>query len=129
MRPDGVSVFAFSHGKPLCWDATCVNTYCESAVNGSAVEAGHAASKAERDKRIKYSNLGDRYRFEPIAIETSGAFGSTTRNIVKEIGKRIAEKTGVKRESMWLKQRLNIAIQRGNALTIISSAKHLSEDN
>ena len=129
MRPDGVSVFAFSHGKPLCWDATCVNTYCESAVNGSAVEAGHAASKAESNKRNKYSNLEDRYRFEPIAIETSGAFGSSTRNIVNEIGKRITEKTGEKRESMWLKQRLNIAIQRGNALTIISSAKHLSGDD
>ena len=103
-RPDGISIFPFSNGKALCWDATCVNTYSESAVNGSAVEAGHAASKAERDKRIKYSNLGDRYRFEPIAIETSGAFGSTTRNIVNEIGKRIAEKTGEKRESMWLKQ-------------------------
>ena len=70
-----------------------------------------------------------RYRFEPVAIETSGVFGSSTRNIVNEIGKRISEKTGEKRESLWLKQRLNIAIQRGNALSIISSAKHLDGDD
>ena len=70
-----------------------------------------------------------RYRFEPVAIETSGVFGSSTRNIVTEIGKRISEKTGEKRESLWLKQRLNIAVQRGNALSIISLAKHLNGDD
>ena len=66
------------------------------------------------------------YRFEPIAIETSGVFGSSTKKIVNEIGNRISEKTGEKRECIWLKQRLSIVIQRGNALSIISSAKHLS---
>ena len=99
-RPDGISVFPFSHGKSLCWDATCVNTFCESAVNGSAVEAGYAASKAENTKRNKYSLIGNRYRFEPVAVETSGVFGSSTRNIVNVIGRRISEKTGEKRESM-----------------------------
>ena len=69
-----------------------------------------------------------RYRFEPVAIETSGVFGSSTRNIVNEIGKRISEKTGEKRESLWLKQRLNIAIQRGNALSNLSLEKHLDGD-
>ena len=103
-----------------------MNTFCESYVNGSAVEAGHSATKAESTKRNKYLLIGNRYRFEPVAIETSGVFGSSTRNIVNEIGRCISEKTGEKRESMWLKQRLSIAIQRGNALSIISSAKHIS---
>ena len=67
------------------------------------------------------------YRVEPIAIETSGAFGPSTKIIVNEIGKRISEKNGEKRECIWLKQRLSIVIQRGNALSIISSAKHLSQ--
>ena len=128
-RPDGISLFPFSHGKSLCWDATCVNTYSESAVNNSAIEAGHAASKAETAKRNKYPDLVRRFRFEPVAVETSGVFGPSTRIIVNEIGKRISEKTGEKRESLWLKQRLNIAIQRGNALSIISSAKHLIGDS
>ena len=103
-----------------------MNTFCESYVNGSAVDAGLAATKAENTKRNKYSDIGNRYRFEPVAIETSGVFGSSTRNIVNEIGRRISEKTGEKRELLWLKQRLNIAIQRGNAVSIISSAKHMT---
>ena len=128
-RPNGISIFPFSNGKALCWDVTCVNTFSESAVNGAAVEAGHAASKAENTKRTKYPNLVRNYRFEPIAIETSGVFGSSTKKIVNEIGNRISEKTGEKRECIWLKQRLSIAIQRGNALSIISSAKYLTESS
>ena len=126
-RPDGLTMFPFSHGKSLCWDATCVNTYGESVINETAIEAGKAASKAENAKRSKYPDLVNRYRFEPIAIETSGVFGPTTRQIIQEIGKSISEKTGDKRETLWLKQRLNIAIQKGNALSIISSAKHMTE--
>ena len=125
-RPDGITIFPFSQGKCLCWDATCVNTFGESVINETAIESGQAAAKAENSKRSKYPELVQRYKFEPIAIETSGVFGPSTRNIVHEIGKRITDKTGDKRETLWLKQRLNIAIQKGNALSIISSVKHMT---
>ena len=128
-RPDGITTFPFSRGKELCWDATCVNTFGESSVNDTATEVGQAAAKAENDKRRKYPSLVRRFQFEPIAIETSGAFGPCTKVIVNEIGKRITEKTGDKRETFWLKQRLNIAILKGNALSIISSAKQLTGYN
>ena len=128
-RPDGITLFPFSQGKALCWDATCVNTYANYAVNNTAVDAGYAGSKAESNKRAKYPELVRRYRFEPVAIETSGVFGPTSKNIIYEIGKRITEKSGDKRETLWLKQRLSIAIQRGNALSIISSAKHLTQES
>ena len=125
-KPDGISTFPFSHGKAICWDATCTNTFSESSINETALEAGRAAEKAENAKRIKYPNLVRNFRFEPVAIETSGVFGPSTKSIVREIGKRITEKTGEKRESIWLKQRLNIAVLRGNALSIISSVKHMT---
>ena len=48
------------------------------------------------------------------------------KNIIHEIGRRITERSGDKRETLWLKQRLSIAIQKGNALSIVSSAKHLT---
>ena len=125
-RPDGISLSPFSQGRSLCWDATCVNTFADSSINNSAIEAGHAAGKAEGSKRAKYPDLVRRFRFEPIAIETSGVYGPTTRIIIQEIGKRITQATGDRRETMWLKQRLSIAIQRGNATSILSLAKHLT---
>ena len=127
-RPDGITVYPFSRGKPLCWDATCVNTFAESLINETAMNVGSAAAKAENAKRLKYPELVNRYRFEPIAIETTGVFGHSTRTIINEIGKLISEKTGDKRETMWLKQRLNIAIQKGNAISILSPAKHMTGD-
>ena len=127
-RPDGITTFAFSDGKCLCWDATCVNTFAESSVNEAAINVGSAAAKAENAKRTKYPGLVRERRFEPIAIETSGVFGHTTRTIISEIGKRISERTGDKRETTWLKQRLSIAIQRGNALSILAAARHMTGD-
>ena len=121
-------IFPFSQGRALCWDATCVNTYGENSVNNIAVEVGQAAARAESNKRSKYPELVRRFRFEPVAIETSGVFGPSSRNIIYEIGRRITERSGDKRETLWLKQRLSIAVQKGNALSIISSAKHLTLD-
>merc|ERR1712055_648245 len=125
-RPDGISVNRFSRGMSLCWDATCVNTFAESSVNDSAIDAGRAAAKAELSKRAKYPDMVRRFRFEPIAIETSGVYGPSTCFIVQEIVKKILQISGDKRESMWLKQRLSIAIQRGNALSILSLANHMT---
>ena len=71
-RPDGLTIFPFSQGKSLCWDATCINTFGERSINDSAIEVGHAAAKAETAKRSKYPDMVRRFRFEPIAIETSG---------------------------------------------------------
>ena len=79
-RPDGISTFPFSHGKAICWDATCTNTFSESSINETALEAGRAAEKAENAKRIKYPDLVRNFRFEPVAIETSGVFGPSTRS-------------------------------------------------
>ena len=125
-RPDGITIFPFKQGKPLCWDATCANTFAESSLNKSAVEPGKVASDAEVSKRLKYPALVDRYIFEPISVETMGVFGKSTEKILGDIGKRLRERSGDPRETWWLKQRINIATQRGNAATIISSVRALT---
>ena len=119
-RPDGITVFPFASGRCLCWDATCVDTYAESNINNSAVEPGSAARGAEDAKRRKYEALTTRFRFEPIAVETSGVYGDTTASIIAEIGRRMTSVTGEPRETCWLKQRIGIAVQRGNAFSILS---------
>ena len=121
-RPDGTTVFPFSRGKSLCWDATCVDTFAETNLNGSALASGGAACRAEESKRRKYAALADRFRFEPIAVETSGVFGTSTASVVTELGRRITGVTGEPRETLWLKQRIGLAVQRGNAFSISAAA-------
>ena len=64
-RPDGITVFPFSNGRSLCWDATCTDIYANTNIYSSAVSVGHAAREAEERKRWKYGALGARFRFEP----------------------------------------------------------------
>jgi hypothetical protein len=126
-RPDGITVFPFKNGKSLCWDCTCVDTYAETHLITSAVSAGSAAAKAETSKRRKYVALTRQFLFEPIAIETTGVYGETTTRIVKEIGRRLVEATGEVRESFWFQQRLGLAIQRGNAFSILAAGRECGE--
>lgn len=122
-RPDGLTVFPFSNGKCLCWDATCVDTYAGTHLNNSAMSPGKAACAAEVSKRRKYAELGARYRFEPVAVETSGVFGESSGQVISEVGRRVSELTGDRRETFWLEQRIGLAIQRGNAYSILAAVR------
>ena len=82
---------------------------------------GVAADRAEAHKRTQYSCLTDRYRFEPLSVETSGVLGKSSSKFVAELGRRISSVTGEKRETTWLRQRISIAIMRGNASSILST--------
>ena len=72
-------------------------------------------------------SLADRYRFEPIAVESSGVYGSTSASDIAEIGRRIAEVTREPREKYWLEQRIGLAIQWGNAFSILTAMVRGSE--
>ena len=122
-RPDGITVFPFSQGKSLCWDATIVDTFCKSALLESACEPGSAANKAEERKIAHYNRLTDRYRFTPVAFETTGVYGKETEAFISELGRRMRGSTGEARELQWLRQRISIAIMRGNAYSILSTGR------
>ena len=126
-RPDGVTVFPFKNGKSLCWDCTCLDTFAETHLINSAINPGSAANSAEDRKRRKYSALANQYQFEPIAVETTGVYGKTTSLTLREIGRRLIEVTGEPRESLWFKQRIAIAVQRGNAVSILSAGRECRE--
>ena len=99
----------------------CRDTFAKSVINESAHTAGTASNKAERDKREFYRDLENRYRFEPLAVETTGVIGKTSNKFLSEIGRRLAQKSGDKRETAWLRQRISIAIARGNAASILAT--------
>ena len=52
-RPDGITVYPYSRGRCLIWDATCVNTFASSNLIRAALAAG---SVAEVRKIAKYAD-------------------------------------------------------------------------
>ena len=120
-RPDGVTVFPYSQGKCLVWDATCVDTYSASSLVDAAISPGSAAATAEDGKRRKYASLVDRYQFEPVALETTGVVGTSTKAFLQRLGKRISAQSGDRRETSWLFERLSLAVVRGNSASILAT--------
>jgi hypothetical protein len=122
-RPDGASLDPWHSGRYLVWDFTCPDSLAPSHLNLSSQAAGSVAEQAEDRKRTKYAELvasGD-YIFAPVAIETLGVWGPSALEICADIGGRIAARTGDMRSYAFLRQRLGIAVQRGNAAAVLGT--------
>ena len=125
-RPDGVTLVPWARGRCLLWDATCPDTLAPSHVTNSSTEAGSAGKAAESKKVAKYSTLATAHEFVPMAIETMGTWGACGLAFVCEIGRRIAEVNGDPRSTAFLKQRLSLAVQRGNAASVLGTLSSAS---
>ena len=69
------------------------------------------------------SGLTTRYISEPVADETTGAFGNSTLNFMKRMGKRVSAQTGERRETAWLFERISLAVVRGNAASVLATGR------
>jgi len=128
-RPDGVTQVPWKRGRCLAWDATCPDTYAQSHIQASSVQAGSAATVAEANKTLKYSDIIAGIDFVPFAIETSGVWGEKALELAKEIGRRIAEVTHESRSTTFLRQRLSVAVQRGNAFCVLGTLRAVDGDD
>ena len=72
-------------------------------------------------KEDKYVDLGARYIFEPIAVETLGVFNASARYLPADLGRRISINTGEARETSYLFQRISVSVQRFNAVLLHDS--------
>lgn len=117
-RPDGVTMVPYSRGLCAVWDFTCPDTLAPSHLSSSSSAGGSVAQSAESLKKQKYRNLESAYQFHPVAVETLGAFGAGALALTCELGKRAQRKTGDRREIEFLRQRLSIAVVRGNAAAV-----------
>ena len=117
-RPDGMTLVPWSQGESLLWDFTCRDTLCTSNYGQTSRHAGKAADMAEKEKIEKYQELAKEYQFTPVAVETLGSWGQLSLKFLEDLGSKIAANTGDKRSRSFLFQRLGIAIQRGNVISI-----------
>ena len=89
-------------------------------VINSSVESGSAADEAEVRKATKYTDICRGIDFVPVAIETSGVWGKKGWALVKELGRRISVAKKETRSAIWLRQRISLAIQRGNSFSVLA---------
>ena len=124
-RPDGVTLVPWRRGKPLVWDATCPDTLAFSYRANATTGAGEVAAMAEQKKLIKYDSLAPNYDIAPVAIESLGAIGPLSRAL---LGRRIKESTGEARAHEYLVQRLAVAVQQRNAVSIMGTMGDPGQD-
>ena len=103
-RPDGITVYPYSRGRCLIWDATCVNTFASSKLMRAALAAGSVADAAEVRKIAKYAELSRRSIFQPVAVETTGAMGKSTIQFFEDLVRRLDVRFQDQRESDFLFQ-------------------------
>ena len=111
----------FIKGKSLLWDATCTDTLCPSNIKGTIREAGSAAEKAVKRKRNLYRNMIHNYHFVVFATETMGPWCEEGKDLIEHLGSMLNRKTGDLKSKKYLKERISIAIQRGNATSILNT--------
>jgi len=113
-RPDDSTLIPWPAGKSLAWDITVVNMVAESYISISASPGGAAEHAAAR-KSAKYSSLPSSHIFQPLALETLRPI-NTTGITFSELGRRLTDVSGDPRETLYLFQRVSLAVQRYNSV-------------
>ena len=115
-RPDGITMVPRKSGNLLVWDATCSVTYAPSHLAQSTMTAGAVASQAEDLKNAKYSYL-ERHPgmcFTPYCHCNVRSTWSSFHDLSQRA--RLQAKS-----YSYLIQRLSVAVQRGNAASILGT--------
>jgi len=103
----------------MAWDVTVPDTYAESHIHQTAREACSAANKAAANHIVKYGALSASHIFLPVAVEIAGTCNQCAIELIQEIGRSITAVMEDTRETVFLFQRLSIALQRGNAVAFL----------
>lgn len=127
-RPDGVTIIPWSRGLCLAWDVTVPDTFAASYEHLTSQNAGAAAERAAHNKENKYAAISLTHHFVPVAVETAGSWHTESLEFVKELGRKISAATGDKRETSHLLQRLSVALQFGNSLSVLGTSSGNSQE-
>jgi hypothetical protein len=127
-RPDGVTILPFNKGKRLIWDVTVSDSFAPTYRQKALSEPGLVAEAAEIRKIANYRGLEEKFLIQPVAFETLGAFGPSTRSFLSLIGKALINRTGDKRAASFMKQRISVELQRFNSWCIKEALVRLDDD-
>jgi len=94
----------------------------------TSLQAGGAAASAARLKNVKYEEFARTYTFVPVAVETLGAWDAVGLGMMMDLGRRLTARTGDQRETFFLLQRLSVAIQKGNAASVLGTLPKEDEE-
>lgn len=120
-RPDGITYTAWERGRALVWDVTCADSLAASNMVGVSKRPGMASEKAATRKHSKYTNIKASYHFVAIAVESFGPWSKEAVKLFNKIGSNIISLSGEPKARHYLFQRISLAIQRGNAMCVLSS--------
>jgi len=116
-RPDRASLIRWSCGKTLVWDFTCPDNFTPLHLINTSRIAGASAVRKEK----KYSAFAPAHIFVPVAIEIMGVWGSGASDLIRDLGGRLTVQLGDPQAATHFKQRLDVAVLRGNAITVIGT--------
>jgi len=92
-------------------------------------QAGAAASMVEVRKCSKYQDISYTHLFIPVAVWTMGVWGPEATDFMEALRRRLFVATQDQRSAFFLRQRADMAIQRGNALSMLGTFPSKSTDS
>jgi hypothetical protein len=121
-RVDGMSLIPWVRGKTLIWDATCSDTFVPSQLKHTARVKVRVKVRVVRVKENTYAPLlSQNYHFVPFAVETMGPWCKEAKVFFNELAKNISLKTHEPRSKSFLQQKISMAIQKGNAASVMGT--------
>jgi hypothetical protein len=117
-RPDGMTLVLWIKCQPLVWDVTIVDILADSYVLKTSV-SGFAAEISCKRKHSKYSSIiSSNYVFKGLAFEILSPWFKEVIDFINVIGNRLIAESGDSKSKKLLFERISLAIQRGNAVSI-----------
>ena len=105
------------------WDVTVVDALAPSRLNqGSLCNPGTIVTEAEARKIEKYRELIDNgYFFQPVALEEQSSLGESSEIFITRLCEMLCRAHDDQRVGNFLKQRISIALQIGNAACVLGT--------
>ena len=115
-------------GKQLVWDVTIVDALATSRLSqGSLCNPGTTATETEARKIEKFGELLDNgYIFQPVALEVQRSLGESSELFITRLCKMLCRSHHDQRVGSFLKQRISVALQIGNAVSVLGTVAKIT---